>query len=385
MIDLSFTKDPQWIEARQKKWDLIKEYHGDGLSKKQREQVYQYFMYGTAPKKISDFYFTTYFNLFPLQTVEGYRFVAANYFAPTEWTERELESFIGAILFAESEEANKLEKRAIFKYCLGDRYEPGLKFPFLIGKETEHRSFDPDPSRLFGKLNTQLIGWIYDPHYESGQRIAPYLLDFFFSLIPYQLPENLSHHIPKDPADEQDYEIRSKIKNLIHVCSLVRTLMRLVYTRFTFPAYFSAQDDKFEVISVLFNRFELMQSATVPQELIDHWQWVKRRSKMYELTFKIPAGMEDEIHQIEGDLKRNSKYIVNHLEKINGIDLQKAIQLHSEYKFDEHYFVEHRREAEQGGFDLIVFACTDEAVIGVLSEFLVTCGVTNLNCKEILG
>lgn len=51
MIDLSFTKDPQWIEERQKKWDLIKEDYCDGLSKKQREQVYQYFMFGTPPKK----------------------------------------------------------------------------------------------------------------------------------------------------------------------------------------------------------------------------------------------------------------------------------------------------------------------------------------------
>jgi hypothetical protein len=342
-------------------------------------------MYGTAPKKISDFYFTTYFNLFPLQTVEGYRFVAANYFAPTEWTERELESFIGAILFAESEEANKLEKRAIFKYCLGDRYEPGLKFPFLIGKETEHRSFDPDPSRLFGKLNTQLIGWIYDPHYESGQRIAPYLLDFFFSLIPYQLPENLSHHIPKDPADEQDYEIRSKIKDLIHVCSLVRTLMRLVYTRFTFPAYFSAQDEKLEVISELFNRFESMEKTTLPQTLIDHWCWVKRRTKLFELSFYIPEGMEDGIHQIMYDLSAGDEYIINHLENINGIDIQKAIRQLDEYHFDEHHFVERKNYAEAGGVNELVFACTDEAVIGVLSEFLVTCGVTNLNCKEILG
>ena len=67
------------------------------------------------------------------------------------------------------------------------------------------------------------------------------------------------------------------------------------------------------------------------------------------------------------------------------VAIQKAIQLHNEYRFDEHYFVEHRRDAQQGGSYLIVFACTDEAVIGVLSEFLVTCGVTNLNCKEILG
>jgi len=385
MIDLSFTKDPQWIEERQKKWDLIKEDYCDGLSKKQREQVYQYFMFGTPPKKISDFYFTEYFTLFPLQTIEAHRFIAANYFAPNEWTEREWGSFINSVLLTESEEVGKQEKLVHFTHYFGNVYEAGRKFPFLIGQEDQFRPFDLDPRVLFRKLNNQLNSWIYDPEYKSDQRIAPYLLEYFFSLIDYQLPEAMSHNIPAEPTDERNDEIKSRVRCVILACTGIRTLMRLVYTRFHFPAYFSAQDEKFEVISELFNRFESMQSKIVPQELVDNWHWVKRRSKMYELTFKIPEGMEDEIHQIEGDLKRNSEYIINHLEKINGIDLQKAIQLHSEYRFDEHYFVEHRREAEQGGFDLIVFACTDEAVISVLLEFLVTCGVTNLNCKEILG
>lgn len=383
MIDLSFTKDPQWIEERQKKWDLIKEDYCDGLSKKQREQVYQYFMFGTPPKKISDFYFTYYFTLFPLQTIEAHRFIAANYFSAAEWTEREWGSFINSVLLTESEEVEKQDKLIHFFHYLGSSYDPGRKFPFLIGQEDQFRPFDVDPRMLFRKLNNQLNSWMYDPEYKSDQRLAPYLLDYFFSLIDYQLPESMSHNIPAEPTDESNDEVRYRIRGVILACEGMRTLMRLVYTRFKFPVYFSVKDEKLDVISDIFKRFESMEAAA-PQELIDHWCWVKRRSKVYELTFNIPEGMEDEIRQVEYDLYANSEYIINDLEKINGIDIQKAIQLHSKYRFDEHYFVEHRRDAEQGGSDLIVFACTDEAVIGALSEFLLTCGVTNFNGREIL-
>lgn len=385
MIDLSITKDPEWLAERQKKWELIKEYVCDELSKKQREQVYQYFMYGTPPKKITDFYFTQYFNFFPLQTVDGHKFVAENYFSPSEWTERELDSFVNGILLRDLETISRPERLMLFNHYLGDRYDPNRQFPFLIAQEEEFRSFNPDPLKLFRVLNIALRRWIYDPHYESSLNIAPELIDFYFSLIDYQPAQNLSHKPPPKPAYDLDERLKHSIQITIDACELIRELMRLVYTRFTFPIYFSVQDEKLDVINELFNRFESMDQPAFPRELTDHWHWVKRRLKLFELSFQIPEGMEDEIHQIEGDLMRNNEFIVEHLENITGVDLQKAKQLLAEYKYDEHYFVEKRKDAEAGGRDIIAFACTDKAVIDVLSEFFITCGVTKLSCTEILG
>lgn len=285
----------------------------------------------------------------------------------------------------ESTSISRQKKLVLFAHYLGDSYKPNGSFPFLINQESEHRPFAQDPYRLFRALICRLNDWIHTRNHNDSGILSPYLLNYIFSLIKYQPPATLSHYIPPKPSHKEDWELKGNVEIQIIACEQIRELLRLVYTRFHFPAYFSAQNEKFDIVNDLFNRFESMQSQTVPQELVDNWHWVKRRSKMYELTFKIPDGMEDEIHHIEGDLKRNSEYIINHLEKINGMDLQKAIQLHSEYRFDEHYFVEHRRDAKCDSPDLIVFSCTNEAVIDILSEFLVTCGVTNLNCKEILG
>lgn len=385
MVDLSFTKDPQWGEERQKKWSLIKEYVCDELSKKQCEQVYQYFMYGVPPKKIADFYFTQYFNLFPLQTVEGHKFVAENFFAPPEWSEREVKNFVEHVLMRDSAEISEPDQLALFYHYMGSRYAPNRKFPFLIRNETEYRDFNPEPIDFFAYLIYSLNNWIYLRNFKDSQSLLPSLLDYMFSLIEYQSPEYLSHEIPPKPSRNEDSKTRYAVERIIMVCTGIRELMRLVYTRFTFPIYFAVQDEKLDVINDLFNRFELMEEPAFPKELIDNWHWVKRRSKLFELSFQIPDGMEDEIHQIEGDLMRNSEFIVEHLENITGVDLQKAKQLLAEYKYDEHYFVEKRKDAEAGGRDIIAFACTDKAVIDVLSEFFITCGVTKLSCTEILG
>ncbi|WPP47489.1 hypothetical protein [Pseudomonas sp. AN-1] len=71
----------------------------------------------------------------------------------------------------------------LFHHVFGETYDPSRRFPFLIGEETEHRSFELHANTLFCSSMYFSYIWLYREYNEEPLWSA--LLDFFFSLVPH--------------------------------------------------------------------------------------------------------------------------------------------------------------------------------------------------------
>ncbi|MCY1446068.1 hypothetical protein D9M71_626140 [compost metagenome] len=76
------------------------------------------------------------------------------------------------------------ERLELFRYVFGETYDPSRRFPFLIGEESEHRSFELHANNFFQSgCGSEVYGWLKRVDYDEPLWVG--LLDFFFSLIPH--------------------------------------------------------------------------------------------------------------------------------------------------------------------------------------------------------
>lgn len=384
MIDLSIVNNEAWIIERQKKWEKIKDDYSDGYSKKQRERFYSYFITG-VPQKVEELYVVDLFNLFPVQTVESHKYICENYYRPDEWTASNIMSFSKGVVFKEyaGEDLDTVLK--FVNIYLGKEYDPDRQFPFLIGDEKEYRQFSPNSYQLLHFLIYPMIEWLKKFKEDEKYCVGMYIPKYFFSLLKIQPPQYLEYKIPEELSPETEYKIKKERSDIIGRRSQIRDLMRAVFVRCSVVRAELINEEKKEKAIEFYNIFESMSFPEYPKELIEHWEWIKHRPNIYELTFNLHPELAEFMFDV-----------VYHIEYPNPFDaiLESFLQLGIDDKLnleillkklnlDVDYRVENCDSDEQFQNFYLMFSCTDQSVAKNIESLFLICPVSNVKLSSL--
>src|SRR5690606_2092904 len=262
-MDLSFTKNPEWIEQRERQWKEIEGPYRDGSSRKEVALVKHYFMTGEKPDKILDV--GTILRLFPVFTVEGIQYCLNNYVSSSVSDEQykriqhllaNQDSVVGVTF---------QEKKTIFEFTFGELYSKHRGFPFSIAGDTVLREISVSSNYLFS-LGTGVYSFIKrNEHYYTKHWL--YLHDYLFSILPYVekrifFEDTLKEKIFLDEA--RGDIIRSRLEYIMNAC-------------FKLPNPSENPEDDQERI-VYLNEFRLrMDALEEPVELKQIWESIKAK------------------------------------------------------------------------------------------------------------
>lgn len=132
-MDLSFTKDPNWISQRELQWKEIENIYRERSTRKEVMALKNYFMTGENPASLISV--SSIIKLFPAFTVEGIQYCLNNYVSSSisdEQLER-IQQVLANQDFVVGVTPEK--KKGIFEFTFGKVYEKRRAFPFLISNE----------------------------------------------------------------------------------------------------------------------------------------------------------------------------------------------------------------------------------------------------------
>lgn len=382
-LDLSFTKDPQWISQREQQWELIKQNYSSELTRKQRDVYRQYYLTGIPPKNYSDIYLENYILLFPLQTKEGLTYCFKhNIKADHEQLDRVV-SLLCMRYFDTSEELGYPASLQLFDLFWGDRFDPNGELPFLIADEQSYRRVRNNSASLLYMLVHRLNGWLKYPSEDIDEPIEVVKINYFFSLLP---------HIPKEilslnPIVERD-SMTSDERDGISVRNVLVSLLKSTSTKFIRDQESEDGPKKIAFLKNLAARFDDLIFPEYPQELIDHWQWIKRRRYVLKIDFDTsPEEYEsfgnifselDDAVGIYSDLERLKKEV-----KAKGLDAYEALShILKIWVKTEKFRVEHFNYTEECNFYL-VFSCTETECGEDFRKMFALCNARNIHLTDI--
>ena len=218
-MNLSFTKDPQWIEQRTLLWNELESELKNGLSRKEVERWREYFFTGSLPsgKSLSPFSLLTFF---PQFDDEGIQYCLKNVI-----TEKMTDDQFWSLqtLFAgnlKTVPGLALEDSLkIFKGGFGDKYEPNRTFPYRLFGEGGFRQVDLSPNLIFA-YGTSTFVYIAS-QYEQPENVWLKLGDFFISLIPHVDPRFFNIQEDKDRVQIDGATLRKvqgRLNKLMRMC-----------------------------------------------------------------------------------------------------------------------------------------------------------------------
>lgn len=185
---LDITQDPQWLAQRELLWQAEKRKVAEGLTKKELEDIRAFFFTG-APRKNSWLPPARMLDFFPVFTVEGIAWCLRTYgaLAKSDKPSASSDYWLVQSLFrnglSDVPGLSREEQLHLFHYVFCETYDPSRRFPFLIGEESEHRSFELHANNLFESAGATVYSWLKRADEEEPLWSA--LLDFFFSLVPH--------------------------------------------------------------------------------------------------------------------------------------------------------------------------------------------------------
>lgn len=254
MIDLSITKDSDWIKSREVVWSSLEEDFKEGLRKKELQELKTYFFSGVFPGQ-RDFADRAYFKWFPLQTAEGWDYVF-EYLVKHEKVFEDsfyaaLGDLTGSGLFPEQE-------LAMWDYFAGDKFRQEVTSRVPVGKEGKMVSFSVDREKIGSLVCGSVNSWLKGGYSNNPKWIKR--SDYYFSFI-----ENLKDEefIPNDRG--------SPVSNGAY---FVKALMSHMYS------FNPAQNMDEEGIKV---RIEFLQSARARLAKMDMPPRMKDLWKQFEL------------------------------------------------------------------------------------------------------
>ena len=158
-IDLSFTKDPDWIENRTLIWKPIEKNLSTDFSDKEILDVAQYFYTGNP----GDSYLlddSGKFEYFPLQGRDAWDYILSNIVRKSSV----FEDLVKGTLQDRSNEKlfphmapYELER---WDYFFGDEFEPVLKSRVPVGENQEVSEVELDPVKVFCLISSGIMGAI---------------------------------------------------------------------------------------------------------------------------------------------------------------------------------------------------------------------------------
>lgn len=186
-MDMSFTKDPQWIREREALWkSLVKDYSlAEETSKKRLNMLHMYFMTGDLQDghslRVNDRLF-----FFPAPNLKGFEHVLKHNM-PENPTNDDINDIAWFFRQSVKQAPGVSEEMAleIFRFAFGSTYHPDWQVPFVIGDENEKRWTKLDPHPAFSSGAT-LVNWLQFPDHPPSMWL--HLMDYWFSLFPHLNP-----------------------------------------------------------------------------------------------------------------------------------------------------------------------------------------------------
>ena len=161
MIDLSITKDPDWIKHRENLWKVIAKDLKEGLRKKDLEKVHHYFMTGSLRdgETLTD---AAAFGWFPIQTPDAWDYLFQYVIKDKKYYE-----YFFYFSFADlSHRALNLdEELAMWDYFAGNAFQPIVTSRVPVGMEGNHVSFEVD------KGEVAAVFWCFVDDWANGKKL----------------------------------------------------------------------------------------------------------------------------------------------------------------------------------------------------------------------
>jgi hypothetical protein len=293
-LDFESLKNPEWIAKREEQWKVFEDFYGDEWTKKDRQHYKEYFFTGNLNKYQIPILPQDAIRFFPIQNIEGHGY-AVNRYSKIEWTPEKLASFINLVFLSRAETALSIKETVeLFTAYVGKEHDPNRLFPFLIGDETAYRAFAYSPERLLYEMLENLTYYFKHVGFGIKESKSPHLLDFMFSLFRAVNPTLFKNIFVSSSVEGLSLKI-DRSSDYYRMSRYVRDLMCYVFTKhLDRKAHAGCQDllsEKFRVLSEIEHHFESMATPEYPAELIEHWQHIKSRNILIEISFSV----DDEI------------------------------------------------------------------------------------------
>jgi hypothetical protein len=157
MLDLSFTKDPEWRRQREAEWKNIENFMKDEFTKKELEVERRYFMDGelTTHKKytVNDVAKILYY---PLKTPDAWEYIMQNLMEGRIYPQEPegYNRFLQGMLITVSQRMDNSawtheEQCTLFSWLLGDTFERELTTKVPIGPRQRRPVHILNPTRVF--------------------------------------------------------------------------------------------------------------------------------------------------------------------------------------------------------------------------------------------
>lgn len=175
-IDLSFTKDPEWIKQREVLWEPRGKDLKSNFSKKEIADIKQYFMTGIVGNTYQED--AGKLGYFPVQSPEGWDYVLENMIGKPEFFRSSINQTFqdrSDVLFMAPYELAKWD------YFLGETFEPTITSRVPIAGEKV--TLELDPHDVFCRIIVEIVVFI---ERGTGGDNPKWLqrIDYFWSLFP---------------------------------------------------------------------------------------------------------------------------------------------------------------------------------------------------------
>lgn len=158
MIDLSITKDPEWIKRREELWKPVGESLSEGLRKKEVEKVHHYFMTGRLREgeEMSD---GAKFYWFPIQAPEAWDYIFEHLFD----TKNASSEFEGIFYFQFGDMSGRAldenQELAMWDYFAGEEFQSTITSRVPVGKSANKISLNVDIGNIAAEFKLFMDRW----------------------------------------------------------------------------------------------------------------------------------------------------------------------------------------------------------------------------------
>lgn len=155
MIDLSITKDPDWIKQREELWKPISSMLGENLREKDLEKVHNYFMTGSlrGGETLTD---AAAFGWFPIQTPTAWDYLLQYVIKDKKYYEH---FFYFSFEDLSHRALNPEEELAMWDYFAGEKFNPVVTSRVPVGEKKEFVSLTVDKRNINSKFGLFFKNW----------------------------------------------------------------------------------------------------------------------------------------------------------------------------------------------------------------------------------
>jgi len=207
---LEFTQDPEWQRQREESWKALEEETKEGLTRKRVKEFKAVYMTGLIPDGVK-IHPHDAIELFPDHSVEGIQYCLDVNFPEglSDGEYLEVQRLLSAGLHR-VKDLSRDEKVTLFRYVMGDRFDPERKFPFRIGQDQSLRTITIKPGRLYSSALIAIVHWIKRYEYCQPYPHWAELTEFMVSLILHASPKMFTFRAAIDRENRRKVQDRAQ-------------------------------------------------------------------------------------------------------------------------------------------------------------------------------